>query len=248
MSAARAKPQQRRAPAWHAAKSLCSLNIVFYPADSQQHPPISYSISQLLSHTIKAACPIIGSPPSTLSPFVRGRGGFALSRRATADNKSKWQAHSQRPPHTKGSCLMNHRHWQPRPPAHLPFSPHIPNANPGSIPRLHLQFIISWLFEVTLFTVGLSIITSCRCHGQTDEDPKHCIYSHWLSDRTTRPSVGVKVNRGSTTTGSPSIRGVKMEGFSLCTRAAERWQQSAGPDHFRQLISNAIGKGQHLHV
>lgn len=40
----------------------------------QQRPPISHSISQLLSHTIKAACPIIGSPPSTLSPFVWGRG------------------------------------------------------------------------------------------------------------------------------------------------------------------------------
>lgn len=44
---------------------------LFFPnTHSQQHPPISHSISQLLSHTIKAACPIIGSPPSTLSPFV----------------------------------------------------------------------------------------------------------------------------------------------------------------------------------
>lgn len=55
-------------------------------------------------------------PPIHPFPFCEGEGGFALSRRATADNKSKWQAHSQRPPRTKGSCLMNHRHWQPNPP------------------------------------------------------------------------------------------------------------------------------------
>lgn len=76
---------------------------------------LSHSISQLLSHTIKAACPIIGSPLVQPFPFCVREGGPALSRRATADNKSKWQAHSQRPPHTKGSCLMNHRHWQPNP-------------------------------------------------------------------------------------------------------------------------------------
>lgn len=116
---------------------------------SSTPPPISYSISQLLSHTIKAACPIIGSPPSTLSPFVRGRGGFALSRRATADNKSKWQAHSQRPPHTKGSCLMNHRHWQPHPPPTSP-SLHtsqmpIPDQYQGSICNSLLAGYLKWL-------------------------------------------------------------------------------------------------------
>lgn len=99
-----------RSTGWHTAKGLCSLAIFFFSplqhtrTNSQQHPPISHSINQLLSHTIKAACPIIGSPPSTLSPFVWGRGGLALSRGATADNKSEWQAHSQRPPHTKAAA------------------------------------------------------------------------------------------------------------------------------------------------
>lgn len=39
-------------------------------------------------------------------------------------------------------------------------------------------------------------------------------------------------------------------GARMCTRqaAARKVTGGAGPDHFRQLISNAIGKGQHLHV
>lgn len=135
-------------------------------------------------------------PPSVHPfPFCVGEGGFALSRRATADNKSKWQAHSQRPPLTKASCLMNHRHWQPNLPA--PFSLHIPNANGGSIPGPHLQFIISWLFAVTLFTVWLSISSAaCRCPLSAEKhNLRRWIYAYWLNGAVTRPPQRSRLTR-----------------------------------------------------
>lgn len=82
---------------------------------------------------------------------------------------------------------MNHRHWQPNPPATS--SPHIPNANGGSILGPHLQFIISWLFEATLFTVRLSISTERRCPHccrETHDDLHHCIYAYWLNGTITK--------------------------------------------------------------
>lgn len=181
-------------------------------------------------------------PPVHPFPFYVGEGGFALSRRATADNKSKWQAHSQRPPHTKGSCLMNHRHWQPTLPA--PFSPHIPNANGGSIPGSHLQFIISWLFEATLFTVRLSISSTSRrcphCCRKTCDHPQHCIYAYWLNGAITPPPQRSRLT--SALKDQTDRAAAEAWSHSLCQHTcvklqlkgdSKRWARSLPTAHFK---------------
>lgn len=105
---------------------------------------------------------------------------------------------------------MNHRHWQPNPPA--PSSPHIPNANGGSIPEPHLQFIISWLFGATLFTVWLSISTECRCPHRGKANTRRaaaldlCLLAKWHHNRA---PAEVKVNQGSGRTGRASGGGAR---------------------------------------
>lgn len=137
---------------------------------------------------------------------------------------------------------MNHRHWQANLPA--PFSPHIPNANGRSIPEPHLQFIISWLFEASLFTVWLSISsTPCRCpHTATEKHTatcKRCIYAYWLNGTVTRPPQRSRLTRAPN---EQSDQAAEARSHSFCqfTRVrlqlkgdSECWARSLPTAHFK---------------
>lgn len=129
---------------------------------------------------------------------------------------------------------MNHRHWQPNPRSSTaPFSQHIPNANGGSIPGPHLQFIISWLFETTLFTVGLSISTESRCPHScrvTHDNRQLCIYAYWLNGTITRTRWRSRLTRPRKEQSERASDG-GMRPISpahTCKAPAERWQRAPG--------------------
>lgn len=95
-----------RSPGWHTAKGLCSLAI-FFPSNTHT---LAAAPSHLPFNKPAVKPHYQGSLSNNWLPsvhpfaFCMREGGFALSRRATADNKSEWQAHSQRPPHTKAAA------------------------------------------------------------------------------------------------------------------------------------------------
>lgn len=199
----------------------------YWHAHTQQHAPISHSISQLLSHTIKAACPIIGSPPSTFFPFCVGEGGFALSRRATADNKSKWQAHSQRPPHTKESCLMNHRHWQPNPHLTHAYTHTLLNGSslhtsqmpmPDQYPSPICNSLLAGYLRQSCLQSGYQYQRHagvCTAAREIDGDLQPRANAYWRNGTVTSPPLEVKVNQDSQRSGPTAAR--------RCPLFASRW-------------------------
>lgn len=104
------------------------------PATSRPSPPLCRSVRLLLSHTIKAACQIIGF-------FVR----LGPWRRTECvwDNKSSDKLTVKGWPTQKGAAWWSIDIGNPR------------TVNDRSIAELHLQFIIAWLSEAALFTVWL---------------------------------------------------------------------------------------------
>lgn len=114
----------------HLVSQVCCWAKVLPASTPHQHSPVSHSISQLSNK-----CP----PPS---PFVvPGPGALIRGElKRTGDNKTKWQAHSQRPLRTKGGRLINHRHWQPSP---LPGS-HLSMADQYWFPFAVHYFPVIW--------------------------------------------------------------------------------------------------------
>lgn len=123
---------------------------------------------------------------------------------------------------------MNHRHWHPDPhPSHV--SPHILNANGWSIARLHLQFIISWLFEGTLFTVWLSISTQRVCPQRNKLGLQHCICPYWhrnVARGRGRGLPGAPQNQTDGATKAQTRLRCRCE--ATCEASAERWQAAPG--------------------
>lgn len=95
-------------------------------------------------------------------PFCMKGGGFALSRRATADNKSEWQAHSQRPPRTKAAAWwiidignLTPTHPTPLRPSQMPMA----DQYQGPI----CNSLLADYLRGTVFTVWLPMSTPCMC-------------------------------------------------------------------------------------